>query len=72
MCSSPFGIHDNKKSQSILPVIIALFDALVMAYGHQRPEAPQGSIRPLLVTGRPISEASTLPPHFFVMAVFII
>lgn len=43
-----------------------------IAYLHHLPEAPQGRIRPLSVTGRPISEASTVPPRFGVMEVFII
>ena len=36
------------------------------------PLAPQGSTSPVLVTGSPISSASTLPPCFGQMAVPII
>lgn len=39
-------------------------------YACQRPEAPQGSTRPVLLTGSPISSADTFPPNFFLTVRF--
>ena len=41
-------------------------------YFVQRPEAPQGRIKPSSETGRPISSDSTFPPNFDTMAPIMI
>lgn len=46
--------------------------SILKIYFCQRPLAPQGSTRPLLETGNPISPAVTVPPYFFTITVLII